>query len=619
MFASSPRASSALTPIAELLFAELQDFGRLGTGRTELIGDFPRYAQARVRPALRLLQLLEETADLRWNSTLPHSYAFGRWPEGVPIGGYTAGSAAPKPSLVLRAMIDHWEAAASGYSVYLRLLRSALFVAHSTGLPSAVEYLLDLHCAGEAPQADSTLRVIKTLLQARASVSNDEETVPFLMQGPPPTSTAGWQDTIKHLPEFSAQYSITDFPDTCNKILNSVLSRANREVDRIRHSQSFDRWVVGQINLHWLLFIALPLITHAYPEEIPTQNELLSRVREFANRVGVEPEKIMETLSISIEDTQANPLNEDLQIPSDHPKIPIQVRTILSRLEEIYSDAFAYLGSLQMVGRNMETIPSFWSEFVRYASSRSPGRLASEYMETFGQDWAKRLYSERLVIPACLGPEVFEAEQINLPEEWRIFSWKLAYPFTAVFRPDAPALMHRTSLFTSEELTTDEEVQGFFQRHNVQDQNTRHALTDIWYRYRGDQHPENLTTLAETEIDEFRKIIREAHFRLCTNEITLRSIYVQQKSREEEGSLAYVWLAMALSDYPWSDWLRFQLAFQLTARGELEEAKQELITALALFPEHSDGWILLGVVLDLLDCHEEADLTLLLANADFWK
>lgn len=196
MFTSTARSASALTPIAELLFTELQEFGRLSTTHAGILGDAKGYMLTRARSTLRLLSVLEEKADLRWNATLPHSYAFGHWPDDLPIGGYILESKNLRPSLVVNAMVDHWEAAAQGYSTYLRLLRSAIFMMHTKGLPVAVEYLLNLHRAGVTPQGESILRAITALLLARASVATDEEVVPFLLQSQPATSLGAWQDTL---------------------------------------------------------------------------------------------------------------------------------------------------------------------------------------------------------------------------------------------------------------------------------------------------------------------------------------------------------------------------------------------------------------------------------------
>lgn len=543
MFQTAPKAESALLHIGEGLFRELQAFGRMSGTLEQPPGDPKGYLRDRALPTWKVLSALEALADLRFDIPIPHSYAFGRWPASAPVGGYTGSSAEPRPSEVVRAMVDHWDALASGLTTDLRLLRSALYVAHRTDLPHAVEFLLALHGAGAAPQEASLLRVLKTLLVARAAVASDEDLVPFLLQGPAPEEPGGWQDALSSLPEQSVPYETAPLPKACSSMLEAALSHAVREVVQVRESCDFDTWYEQRLNLRGLLFVVRRLVSDA------------------------------------------------------HGAPPISIQAIVSQLEEIEMDGEALRLTSLMKPFAVNDPPSYRRD-LSYAREE----VGRGYREAFGQEWAERLFHERLLVPAALGPAVLNADAPELPTEWGGLSRRLAHPFIALFRPGLSPHLYRATRFETTQLAGLDEVQRFFKRAGLA---AEAAQVLIDREYRGARSNQSLPDI---DRENLRRVLQGAHTLLCGVEMHAILSDVANRSAQGDARGALDRIEYGLALYPWNSELYFAQALAHSELRDWAAAREDLVEALVLSPTLALGWQHLRIVLAALGREDESEL-----------
>jgi hypothetical protein len=540
-------AGAAVVPVADGLLRELMAFGRMATTYDQLFGDVAGYCVRRARPSWSLIAALEEIAGLRLSAPMAHSYAVGHWPSGVPIGGYAAPGAAPAPSDVIRALVDHWDAAASGYSTYLRLLRSALWVINAHDFAAGIRYLVDLHEAGGAPQEDSLRRVVVELILARARVDSDAETVSFLLGSAPPESPDEWLTTLSSLPDIGVPYETQRLPPPCRRALQLVLERTVSEVQRVREAESYDAWFEGRLHSRGAISILLHLFGHGlYPDN----------------------------------------------------RRPPAVEGVLSQLEEIQMDGEALRGMPLLDGGMVAyQPPPQYAEDLHWARSE----VASGYREAFGELWAERLFRERLLVPEAVGPSVLTSDAPLLPQEWRGLSWRLGHPFAALFRPGVGAPLIRTERFEPETIASVGSVDAFFDECGVRGVAQRIELIQREYAGVGAG-----VAVPRVDMDELRGVVRAAHFALAASEIAEILLVGSAFAQAGDQLRALAHLEHCVDLYPFNDSIRFGCALVRSQLDDWGSARDHMVAALTLAPSIPERWQHLELVLVALGRLDEA-------------
>jgi hypothetical protein len=248
MFDSEPNASRILAGLAEILFEELQSFGRL-SGALDLNEENLRfYMQERSSFIVDFLSTLETHCGLRFSprAHVPFCYNSRTWPELAPVAGYAGVDQSIAPSQVATSLILCWNLRLKGM-LGRRVLVSALWIVAEAGLDSGIDFVFDLHNAGYADR-NVVREVISLLLLARASCSSDEEMIMKFL-GTTPGQPQEWVTS-----DISTEWV------TQNKIdqsgwgsLGRLLQMGSKQAALTRDASSLDEWVLGNALLAGLL------------------------------------------------------------------------------------------------------------------------------------------------------------------------------------------------------------------------------------------------------------------------------------------------------------------------------------------------------------------------------
>lgn len=485
------------------------------------------YLEQRFRQFHRFFACMEDHARVTISNPIPRSYAFGTWPPDLPVAGTADDLEEIPPSRLLMTLIDHWEATATGHTTYLRLLRSSIYVLSTRGMGAAVKYLLDLQAAGASPSTDSLTRVMRELVWARAVSESDEDAVQFLLQGALPTSHLQWQLTLDSLPDVP-ETRLGDWPPTLRKLASQMLERVVREVKDARGSSNYDDWLVQRALTTAHLNVLLWTLG-------PSQN------------------------------------------------LPLTLRGVASQLEELLADGQAIMSGLRVTGNRTERPPTLDSE-LRWVRDQ----ILPKYLSEFPSDGLGRLFRERLVAPSELGAVVLTSEYAaDLPQQWVGLSWRLAHPFTALFRPDVPIELHRNGLFALSKIINHPLVAS-----SLGDPGPADSIEQLQRAYADDSLP-----VGDSLFPAFRRLARMCHIDLAQTEI--KDILSASSTAIDASHYraALDDLKKAISIYPWNADIYYELARCYYLLSNRKECQQYLVRAVALRPEHPQALRLMAAVL----------------------
>ena len=530
------------------------------------------------------------------------------------IAGRATSDEGASPSLTVRAVTDHWEAASTNKTTILRLLRSALYVLTKTDLAGALAYLVDLHAGGAAPQEDSLARVIVEFLTARARVSSDQDLVPFLLQEPIPESVDAWEQTLSSLPEVNVEYRIDLLPSAAKAGLTALLDRALQDTDGVRAARDYDSWFVGRLRIGGLISIVLDLFGHHLYEDNQRPLALEATLSE------------LEEIKMDVGASRRNLLLHTLP-PPDRDDLA-QLRT---QILEAAKASGAVVEPLSFAER---LLPPSYGQDLSWAFN-SVGR---RYREAYGANWGEQLVRRRLLIPRAIAQSVLQDPSSELGEEWRGLSWRLAHAYARLFQPSQHPATIRTAMFEANELlaTNDDLAEGLTfmgieEKHHEEVIHTLLELLRSGYELAMPltQYPDldddvqpklkRLEALAAqpTETAILTSAVRTAHRNTSCDEILNLLSEVRGHMEAEEPARALEVSARALSLYPWNDDLRTARAFAYGDRKEWTSAVEEAVIAVSLDPLDSERWNQLGMI--CLALGSEGDGRLAFTMAEVFK
>src|SRR5262249_7738206 len=113
---------------------------------------------------------------------------------------------------------------------------------------SAVNYILDLQSKGLMIDAHAVAEVLQVLFEARRRVSSDIDLIDFFLDKES-LNSPNW--TSSQFKKFNIDGPLlrSDLEDD----FNSLLTRAEEEIEAVLNVECYDAWVVGQLGLASLL------------------------------------------------------------------------------------------------------------------------------------------------------------------------------------------------------------------------------------------------------------------------------------------------------------------------------------------------------------------------------
>jgi hypothetical protein len=484
------------------------------------------YLEQRFRQFHRFFACMENLASVTISTPTPRSYTFGTWPPDLSIAATEDDLEEIPPSQLLMTLVDHWEAIATGNTTYLRLLRSSLYVLSARGMEAAIKYLLDLQAGGASPSTDSLTRVVRELVWARAVSDSDEDAVQLLLQGPLPTSHLQWQSSISSLPDVP-ETMLGDWPQTLRKLASHVLERVVREIKDARGSSNYDDWLVQRalttVHVNVLLWMLGP-----------SQN------------------------------------------------LPLTLRGLVSQLEEILVDGQAIMSGLRVTGNRTERAPGLAGE-LRWVRDQ----ILPKYLSDFPDDGLDRVFRERLVAPSELGAGILTSDYTGLPEQWAGLSWRLAHPFTALFRPAVPVELHRNGLFDLSEIVKHPLVTSL-----LGDTGPSDLIRRLQLAYVDDSLPPG-----DPSFPAFRQLVRMCHIDLAQTEVGAVLSASRTAIDASRYNTALGNLKKAILVYPWNADIYYELARCYYLLSNRAECQRYLVPAVALRPDHPQALRLMAALL----------------------
>jgi hypothetical protein len=249
--ADQPEELHPLLDIANALFAELTVFGRAAQTDLETAGERQKrmvttYLERRRLPLYVITAVLEQQAGLRFaGAHLPYRHNLATWPDRRPLAGYTDTDSLT-PFQWMQSFVSNWGMVTTGddpsdesgaWETH-RVLRSALWVCHFSGLTSAIDYIFDLVDGGHVSYPPAAARAASYLLKAHAHVGSDG-VVPRLMGGAIPDSRKGWAlflPTVKGL-------NPKPLSPSGRMALERLITRGWELVARTRDAATLDDWL----------------------------------------------------------------------------------------------------------------------------------------------------------------------------------------------------------------------------------------------------------------------------------------------------------------------------------------------------------------------------------------
>src|SRR5262249_25071542 len=122
---------------------------------------------------------------------------------------------------------------------FFRILRSALWVHHASGMISAIDYILDLVDGGHVSYPPAAGQAASYLLRADAHVGSPDEVVPRLMEGAEPSNRMGWLVFFPTLDGLTAE----PLSSSGRAALERLITRGWELIARTRSASTLDDWL----------------------------------------------------------------------------------------------------------------------------------------------------------------------------------------------------------------------------------------------------------------------------------------------------------------------------------------------------------------------------------------
>lgn len=326
--------------------------------------------------------------------------------------------------------------------------------------------------------------------------------------------------------------------------MSRLFRRTVARVERVRSASNLDEWVVGSIHVAGLLTVASRLITGLLEE------------------------------------------------------VPLTWRARLSQWEEIVADAGGII-RLERAGFDAHS-------FVERAGYI---RVVGEMIRSkVGEEWRRRLYEDRLLVPRQLQQELLfrpPDQPIEVPERWASLSWKVIYPWTKVVHPERDPNTIRAYGFTAEDLLgTSELTAALTAANSALTAEARRELVGRYLQNRLEQvpDPDRLKVLLDETVPRARAALARAE--LIDELNVVRRLLDEGVDTKTAATLA----SSVLHRYPYfaAAWLELAIAHDMSE--EREQALECLIKAVMLRPQLSSSWHSLYVVLSRLGNRDESIL-----------
>jgi hypothetical protein len=259
-------AELVLGPIAEVFLMQLQAFGLAFMGNFRRLNATEDLAEvlARFQPRLSFIkayfQFLEITCDFRCDDTDVILYNTADWPADSAPDGRRDTEVVVRPSQLVTSYGGAWNLhQRDPLSMVDRVIKAALWECQERSLLSAVQYVLRLEKHGYILHPLVTVRVLMTLLAARAR--GREETLVRRMLSSArslPTDLQAFVacelryfPPVKHVSTTRAQNEIA-----------AIIRHALEATEDARNAASYAEWWLTQRYLHPHLYAVLNLFRH---------------------------------------------------------------------------------------------------------------------------------------------------------------------------------------------------------------------------------------------------------------------------------------------------------------------------------------------------------------------
>jgi hypothetical protein len=253
--AAGEDAGTALLPLAEALFRQMLNLGRLSSAWPPDERTTERL-MPRIGVTLALLELLTVTSQLRFaRAGLAYVSNTQHWSEAAPGAGRTGTGPDPAPADVVHTLLAGWAAHCRGEYPIRRPLRAALQHTRDHGLVEGLLLLIELLRLGYVP-AEAANVVIDVLLRARGRVADDGALVRTLAPGAAAlVSARDWTEAeLIDLPEDDRTV-----PDHLPE-LGALVNLAIEQPERLRVAASLDDWVLLNCDVATVLGAVLDVL-----------------------------------------------------------------------------------------------------------------------------------------------------------------------------------------------------------------------------------------------------------------------------------------------------------------------------------------------------------------------
>jgi hypothetical protein len=291
MFTSRLGSEDPIVELTGCFLAELTFFGRScqfhhpSSRQSEAV---QRYCARREVPIRTLVAVLEEKTGLRFDdANLPYRYDAATWPTDQPLAGHTGDNPDLKPGQWLAAVFSNWKAIAHSEAPerteMYRVLRSALWVCHRSGVTAALRYVLDLVQNGQVLDVRAAAWGVSRVLIASSRTPDPEQLVSRLMDGGVPDTPRDW---LAFTPGEDCWLEPAHICAEARAGLESLVEHGWALVGRARSATTLDDWLSAILAVHGSLMFIADVIRLTLGEPPTEVAALLSQFEELWCDVG---------------------------------------------------------------------------------------------------------------------------------------------------------------------------------------------------------------------------------------------------------------------------------------------------------------------------------------------
>jgi hypothetical protein len=231
-------------------------------------------------------EFLEHVGNLRFgDGEVPLLYNTQQWPEGVEPAGFVSPDSLIAPSQYFTALAVSWGFQATmdkeEASPLPRFLKAALWVARRHGVPTAIHYVFALREHGLILSTRTLYGTVDALIRGYRIAASDSSLYETFFGGSMPEHPRALIQA--ELAEVDLE---APFTRSAGPLLQTLLSLASAQVERVRSAVSYDEWLRSQFVLSSFLDVIVHLVPKHVPSVSPTVRSALDHFEEMRADAG---------------------------------------------------------------------------------------------------------------------------------------------------------------------------------------------------------------------------------------------------------------------------------------------------------------------------------------------